>query len=550
LLLALTALSHVGLAEPEKGRRLALVVGVNKYDGDFTNLAYAVNDADELAKVLRSKCAFDGVTLLTDRTAKKPTAANIREALSALLKRATRRDTVLVALAGHGVQLEVKDRKGEGDPKRYTFFCPSDADLSDVKYNTGASDTMINLDELFEKLGRSRPGIKLVLMDACRNELKAKGRTRRLSEDRVEVPDGVQALLSCGRRQVAYELDALKHGLFFHHVIEGLKGKARNDEGDVTWASLTGYATREVTRGARKMSREQTPATAGYFEGETPLLAKSSGEKTDLPPREKGWAKEVKNSVGMKLVRIPAGDFMMGANGDDSDAKDEEKPRHKVIISKEFWLGVTEVTQKQFKKVMGYNPSFFSKDGKKRDADTKYVGLPGEGKDKVKGLDTDDFPVENVSWDEAVEFCEKLSKMEKKDGRLYRLPTEAEWEYACRGGARSYKKFNVGDELTKDDANFYFSLDRTCRADFGKKNGFELYGMHGNVCEWCADTRREYEGKAVTDPRGPEKEGSRVVRGGCWFQHPMFCRSAYRPSILTASRSSYFGFRVALVPVR
>src|SRR5262249_5812801 len=150
----------------------------------------------------------------------------------------------------------------------------SDADLTTVVYKTGHSDTMINLDHLFETLGESNPGVKLVLVDACRNELKAKGRTRSLAEARVTVPDGVQALLSCGRRQVAHEAEDLRHGLFFHHVIEGMRGKAKNGEGEVTWASLTDYTTRQVPRDAKRLLKKvQTPAAYGSFEGETPLLS-------------------------------------------------------------------------------------------------------------------------------------------------------------------------------------------------------------------------------------------------------------------------------------
>jgi formylglycine-generating enzyme required for sulfatase activity len=560
--LALAALCHLGLAQSEKGRRLALVVGVNEYDGGLAKLAYAVNDADGLAGVLRSKaCGFE-VTLLTDGTGRKPTAANIRSALSALLKGGTRRDTVLVALAGHGVQLEVKDKKGHGEPRRYTFFCPRDADLSDVKYNTGASDTMINLDDLFEQLGRSNPGVKLVLMDACRNELKAAGRTRSLSEAKVTVPDGVQALLSCGRRQVAWESDDLRHGLFFHRVIQGLKGAARNRRGEVTWASLTDHVTTSVEEAAEKIGKVQKPAAIGSHEGRTPLLAKIVEEKADVPPTEKGWPNlsDGKNSIGMKLVRIPAkGEkFMMGADKKvDEDARHEEGPRHQVRFTQDFHLGVYTVTQEEFEKVMGYNPSFFSRDGTRGDKG-KYFDDPAGGKDKVEGRDTRRLPVENVSWREAVEFCKRLSALEqeKRAKRLYVLPTEAQWELACRGGRGEYKKFGIGktgsNRLTRDDANFEGSgLGRTRRVGRYEPNAFGLFDMHGNVCQWCADTKRKYEDEAVTDPRGADKEGSgRAFRGGGWYFDARSCRSAYRHDYSPDERYRFLGFRVALTPVR
>jgi formylglycine-generating enzyme required for sulfatase activity len=162
----------------------------------------------------------------------------------------------------------------------------------------------------------------------------------------------------------------------------------------------------------------------------------------------KGWGKEVTNSIGMMLVRIPRGTFTMGSPVDEKDREPHDKgseQQHEVEITKDFWLGVHEVTQKEFKAVMGYNPSFHSTDGEGKPG-VKYGWKPAGGK-KMVARNTDDFPVENVSWDEAVDFCKKLSAREPKLGRLYRLPTEAEWEYACRGEAPSYQVFHFGDSL-------------------------------------------------------------------------------------------------------
>src|ERR1051326_4794632 len=134
----------------------------------------------------------------------------------------------------------------------------------------------------------------------------------------------------------------------------------------------------------------------------------------------------------MKLVLIPAGKFKMGSPKEEQ-GRDAEEEQHAVEITKPFYLGVYEVTQKQYREVMGSNPSYFSKDG-------KYA-------DKVKGLDTDDFPVDGVSWEDAQDFCKKPSARagEKKIGLKYRLPTEAEWEYSCREGGREYKTFHYGN---------------------------------------------------------------------------------------------------------
>jgi len=171
-------------------------------------------------------------------------------------------------------------------------------------------------------------------------------------------------------------------------------------------------------------------------------------------------------------------------------------------------------------------------------------------KERVKDEDTDDFPVENVSHDEAKEFCEKLSALaeEKAEKRLYRLPTEAEWEYSCRGGGDGYKKFGFGDRLTKDDANFDESkLGRTCKVGSYKANAFGLHDMHGNVWEWFSDWSARYPatGDAV-DPTGPEQGSGRVVRGGASRR----CRSACRDRYVPAVRYVILGFRVVLVPRR
>ena len=198
--------------------------------------------------------------------------------------------------------------------------------------------------------------------------------------------------------------------------------------------------------------------------------------------------KTITNSIGMKLAYIPAGEFMMGSPEGEGSA--DERPRHKVKITKPFYLGIHEVTQGQFKAVMGYNPSYFSRDGTKK-AGATYLADPAGGKDMIGATDDpNDYPVENVSWEEANEYCEKLSGMakEKEKEHLYRLPTEAEWEYACRGGSVRYKKFQFGDELTSDDANFGDNLKRTSVVgSYMKPNNFGLHDMHGNVWEWCSD---------------------------------------------------------------
>jgi formylglycine-generating enzyme required for sulfatase activity len=170
--------------------------------------------------------------------------------------------------------------------------------------------------------------------------------------------------------------------------------------------------------------------------------------------------------------------------------------------------------------------------------------------------------VENVSYEEAIELCRKLSALaaERRAGRLYRLPSEAEWEHACRGVAPSYQAFHFGDSLSSKQANFNrnlsssylpkeVSLERTCKVGSYAKNRFGLHDMHGNVAEWCSDWYGDdYYGKSPRrDPQGPPAGNDRVVRGGSWLDDRRHCRSASRFRNRPDARNIHVGFRVVLV---
>jgi formylglycine-generating enzyme required for sulfatase activity len=270
-------------------------------------------------------------------------------------------------------------------------------------------------------------------------------------------------------------------------------------------------------------------------------------------------AKEITNSIGMKLVLIPKGSFTMGSPKGETSREKEEEIQHEVEITKDFYLGVHEVTQGQWKAVMGKdnNPSYFSKEG--------------GGKDTVKEFsekELDDFPVENVLWKDPQDFLKKLNALaaEKKNKVEYRLPTEAEWEYACRGGPRSSTKpFHFkfpSDSLGFAQANFYADypygdgkegkgLGRTgIVGKNGEPNMLGLYDMHGNVWEWCSDWfDKDYYGKSpLKDPTGPSSGSVRVIRGGGWDAYGRSCRAAFRCWSGPSSRGNSIGFRVAAVP--
>jgi formylglycine-generating enzyme required for sulfatase activity len=236
--------------------------------------------------------------------------------------------------------------------------------------------------------------------------------------------------------------------------------------------------------------------------------------------------KEITNSIGMKLVLIPKGIFMMGSP-ESEEGRQKDETQHEVTISKDYYLGVTEVTQGQYEMVMGTNPSYFR------------VG-------RISGSRSN-HPVEQVSWGDAVEFCKKLSDLpeEKAAGRVYRLPTEAEWEYACRAGSKTAYSFGESSKSLGDYAWFDVN-SQTHPVGEKKANAWGLYDMHGNVLEWCSDWYGEYPKDAVSDPRGPKEGSRRVDRGGGWFYEAADCRSANRVGLDPSTHSIYFGFRVAL----
>ena len=226
------------------------------------------------------------------------------------------------------------------------------------------------------------------------------------------------------------------------------------------------------------------------------------------------------NSLGMQFVMIPPGEFMLGSSPDERWRHDNEF-KHRVRISRSFLLGTTEVTQKEWLSVISANPSYF------------------------KG---DDLPVDSISWKEAVEYCHRLSD---KEGRRYRLPTEAEWEYACRAGTS--RAFYTGDSIGANQANLTTMggsyTGQTLPVGSFPANPWGLYDMHGNVREWCADWFGDYPNELVIDPSGPLSGRLRVVRGGCWGSYESTARSACRNYAgEPLGRSWLRGFRVALDP--
>ena len=238
--------------------------------------------------------------------------------------------------------------------------------------------------------------------------------------------------------------------------------------------------------------------------------------------------KAISNSIGMKLVLIPSGTFTMGSLC--GQVQGGVSP-HEVTITKSYYLGVYEVTQGQYERVMGKNPSYYSKQ-------------------RLGNSDCSMYPVEMLSWEEAVVFCKNLSELreEKTAGREYRLPTEAEWEYACR--ATSIASFCFGDSVSSlwEYAWFGEGPTGTTHPVGGKKpNRWGLYDMHGNVAEWCQDWFGE---NAIDDmdPIGPDEGLLKVLRGGVYEFDDSDCPSWQRSGAKPADIEALYGFRVAMSP--
>ena len=226
-----------------------------------------------------------------------------------------------------------------------------------------------------------------------------------------------------------------------------------------------------------------------------------------------------RNSLGMEFVPIPPGEFAMGRPHPDPSYP-EEGPAHSVTITKGFYMGAHEVTQEQYAAVMDRDPSKF----------------PGP-----------DRPVEQVSWHDAVEFCARLSR---KEGRVYRLPTEAEWEYACRAGMPGDSTQEPAEDRALSGWHSENSYGKTHNVGLQQPNDWGLYDVHGNVWEWCQDLYGEdYYGLSPEwDPQGPTSGIKRVLRGGSWDRSLSDCRPQRRHCNAPVVRNCRYGFRVACEP--
>lgn len=557
----------------DAGNKYGLFVGVNTYDSGLRRLVYAEKDAKMMGKAF-ARLGFRVITMTHDQDvpAQRPsTALKIMTQLQIRLKDLRPEDTVVIFFSGHGVQFAKPQKLNDGSEETH-FFCPEETNLNNP-------DSMVPVNRVYAMIEQCAAERKLLLVDACRDqpledtaksviniELAPAGLVPRT------VPKGILALYSCAEGEQSQEAPEFEHGAFCYHVLQYVRGNADPNfyAGDnVRLQGLVNYASIETRDYVlERFGRDQTPESVGRLTdwdlGQIPI--------PDL------WT----NALGMKFKRIPAGTFLMGSNDTKEDLEaagfsvfldvSDERPRRQVTISQDFHIGVHEVTQGAF-------AAFVSDTKYKTEAETNGKGGMGidefgSGRKKPEynwkhnGMTpTENHPVINVSWNDAVAFVNWLNSKEKQSGR-YRLPTEAEWEYCCRAGSDT--RFSTGDTL-QTLVRFENVLDETYKKTYrnGDKtkfqafpfadgfvytspvgsftpNGFGLHDMHGNVAEWCSDKygSEYYSLSPSSDPQGPNEGSSRVLRGGSWDISAQRCRSAARVGANTSLCASGLGFRV------
>jgi formylglycine-generating enzyme required for sulfatase activity len=522
--------------------RTALVIGNAAYES--APLRNPVHDATDMAAALQ-RLGFE-VTLLRDAKFRP-----MEEAIEAFSQKLRRGGVGLFYFAGHGVQVG-----GEN------YLVPLSVRLNreqDVRFET------VPVGRILGGMEDAGNDVNIIILDACRDNPFARS-FRSGGQRGLAVSQAVRGSLMAyatapwktaadgtGRNGV-YTQHLLRHmatpGLKLEDVFKRVRlavEDATNGQqtpwettslrGDFYFTPGAGSATLPTAAspppipttpvsngtpptprlGIVDASNQSPPGSRPTAPGGAPPLGPrvAVGVYPPAPPTPAPTLETRLNSIGMELVLIPAGEFMMGAEQGEPD----EKPVHRVIIQRPFYLGKYEVTQAQWQDVMGTNPSHFKGDPQR--------------------------PVERVSWTMAQEFITKLNAREGHT--LYRLPTEAEWEYAARAGSTSKYSFGDDDALLEQYA-WYAKNDKGTTHPVGqlKPNAWGLYDMHGNVWEWIQDWRGPYPAEAVTDPQGPATGNARGYRGGGWGYGATRCRSADRSYDAPGYVYGTHGFRLAM----
>ena len=587
----------------------AIVVGVNAYRHK-TDLKYANNDAKAMADFFKQE-GFQEVYCFADQLiiqphpdqlknqsvrqlATQPTSSVLQDFLGQRFAKDAKplelEDNLWFFFAGHGERINNQD-----------CLLPSD-------YLPDYENRAIPVKFVRECLLSSGAGNVILLMDACRSSDGSRSGEDGIGRD--EQP-GVITIFSCDENKKAHEIDELKHGAFTAALLEALQYPKKQNS--TTIRQLDSYLTmrvpeicrehktpdqipkisvkpwqkadfilrpkfattedikslriaalelmsidpnwdlaeqfwfrvldavggvdqqaikaiKEIERQRNQSAKPSLPTFAFHW-----ITLDATGKQTARKPGSATYFSEnLGNGIMLDMVQIPGGSFQMGAVKGEEGASDDEFPQHLVTV-KEFWMGKFVVTQEQW----------------------KTIALLPQIKTKLKADPSNwkgaNLPVEQVSWNQAKEFCDRLSI---KTGKAFDLPTEAQWEYACRAGTTT--PFHFGETITTDVANFDGNYtyakalkgtyrEKTMTVDSFDPNAFGLYNMHGNVWEWCLDPWHSNYNGAPKDDRvwdASNDSGSKVLRGGSWFFNPSFCRSALRNVNRFLLDDSFVGFRV------
>ena len=475
---------------PAYAGKYALVIGNGSYKA-VPALDTPVNDANAMAETLQNLGFY--VEKGTDMSQEE-----METVIRSFRNRLGSGDTALFYYSGHGVEVD-----------GINYLVPVEIAPDMIRYKG------VPVNVVLDKMEEAQTQVNIIILDACRSSLKGgKGFGKGLAAMRGG--EGTYIAYATAPGMEAYTGTG-STSIFTKHLVNYIETPQLKIE--------------DIFKRVRKAVMDETekvqkPWDSSMLIGDVYLA--DSGGATIPEIDEEQVKKKITNTIGQEFVYIEPGTFMMGSP-ENEPGRDSDEIQHKVTLTKGFYMQTTEVTQGQWKAVMGNNPSSFKDCG-------------------------DDCPVENVSWEDAQEFIKKLSR---KEGKEYRLPTEAEWEYAARAGTTT--PFHTGRCLSTDQANYDGNYppegcaegkyrEKTVPAGSFSPNAYGLYDMHGNVWEWCQDWYGDYPAGSVTNPEGSSTGSYRVFRGGGWYRYAVNCRSAYRGYDSPGYRSSDLGFRLALSP--
>jgi sulfatase modifying factor 1 len=591
-------------ADDPAPRKVALLVGVNKYlKPGFNDLQFAEADVTAVGNEL-DRLGFSVTVLLGSGTGdQQATRANIEAVARRMVAPLGKNDIALVMLSGHGQQL-LADPNDVDITRSQSYYCPVDARLNDP-------NSQVSLSHLLDDILALDVGRKILLVDACRDIPADSSRGSRNAKGiegrRINLPEGTGVYFSCSAGQMSFEKAELGHGLFTFCVLEGLRGEAASAAGDISWSRLVAHVDDRMTQpdlvklmppqlrqvpipsGAlpqtvlghvqpRTVVNVATPAprvmptSPAVSPAEPPPAAPNLGQRT-IEGSKAGEVQTFGGDLAIKMCWCPPGSFVMGSPASEIEAwrkADPTIPEHwydnqrqvNVTLTRGFWMAQTELTRGQWQSVAPDVPW----------SDDPYLSTSGK--------DGPMYPAVDITWKAAMDYCRLLTAREIAAGRLldgweYTLPTEAQWEYACRAGTTgpyngdgtgvlgdyAWYERNAGSMWSwgsippppgapsassntppRPNAEDYAHLVAQKRP-----NRWGLYDMHGNVEEWCLDYYNK-ELPGGSDPLMTVEFATRITRGGFWHDGAEQCRSGMRGVGDVTYQSSYQGMRLVLAP--